>query len=596
MTSDWAVNGWRRGILTRVVVVASMMAACGGSDSASKDVGAEEDTTGPILPDVVEFEVDVNNPPEDVFEPPKPGELGYECDDNLDCNSGFCIQTAEGRQCTRTCIDSCPAGWDCRQSPGQDAVFVCLPRFINLCDPCREAADCNGPGQSGNYCLKNGDDGSFCGAACNADGDCPEGFSCDDVMVAGVGEIKQCVPADEAECTCSPFAKQRQATTNCAITNENGSCEGKRLCLQQGLSLCDAETPFPESCNGLDDNCNDRVDEFPPDYACNIENDIGTCIGRGTCVEGVETCVGREPKLDNNCDGIDDDCDGSTDEESCNDGNACTRDVCTPNADGSIACTHVNETDTVCNDGNACTTVDRCLGGTCVGSSPKSCDDGNPCTIDACDPVTGECVSTNAAANTVCNSNPCMVGEFCDGQGGCVGGTPKAFVPKSQGGCIEESGGFHADCQSFECVGAGVCVPKHHERRDFDCRVGTGTCSTGKCGTDGRCGSTVAPNTACTNPTNAGGQCKTPVCVGFECRNADVAATAQIPCRVSSTCPPCARTLGFCICTGDGPGVCGSGGACVEAWSPNVNYCSSDACIGCQGLCPNICGFYVCFQ
>jgi len=472
-------------------VLLAGLGACAAHDNVEKDgVIATDDVPdgGPLDPDtsdVVEFEVQLDADGPEVVEPPKPGELGYPCTDNLACNSGFCIQTSDGRQCTRACIDECPENWECRQSPGQDAIYICLPRFINLCDPCKASADCNGPGQSGNYCLPGGDNGSFCGAGCDSNEDCPNDFTCNDQTLVGGLAVKQCMPTGGAACTCSPYAKQRLAATNCAVTNDDGSCDGTRFCLQQGLSLCDAATPFPESCDGLDNNCDERVDEFAPDYVCNITNDIGTCPGRGTCVEGVETCEGREARLDNNCDGIDDDCDGETDEDACNDGNVCTRDVCSQDADGATTCTYVADNDAICDDGNLCTAVDRCQNRVCAGSSPIVCDDNNPCTIDACDPVTGQCAFAPSPANTACNTNLCTVGEFCDGAGDCVGGTPKIYVKKSLGGCIEDGGTFHEDCQSFQCVGQGVCVPNHHERRDFDCRVGAGTCSPGRCGTDG---------------------------------------------------------------------------------------------------------------
>jgi hypothetical protein len=48
-----------------------------------------------------------------------------------------------------------------------------------------------------------------------------------------------------------------------------------------------------------------------------------------------------------------------------------------------------------CDDGNACTT-DVCDQdtGRCV-NTEKSCDDGNACTTDRCEPTTGQCVNTN---------------------------------------------------------------------------------------------------------------------------------------------------------------------------------------------------------
>ncbi|HRE89482.1 MAG TPA: hypothetical protein PK095_10105 [Myxococcota bacterium] len=600
-----------------LVVLGLVFGACGSDESKGTQDSSTQDTEV-FVPDLVPVDlIEPDTTPDgvdivEVVEPPKPGEFGYECDEGLDCNIGWCIQTADARICTRECFDSCPNGFECRLAPGTDALRICLPKFNNLCDPCRETTDCNDPGTVGNYCLSYGANGRFCGAACSADPDCPGGYVCRNVPVGGGAEAKQCVPADGEECKCSPLAKQLQKATTCFLENDNGKCEGTRFCLQSGLSMCDAATPFPESCNSKDDNCDGVTDEFPPNYVCEIVNDIGTCPGVGICNEGVETCSGTPAKLDNNCDGIDDDCDGDTDEEACNDGNECTDDLCSTNASGQVICTHANNNQRLCDDGNGCTVVDRCFEGACVGSEARSCDDGNPCTEDRCDPITGECVFTPAAANTPCDRDACTVGEFCDGFGACVGGTPKIYVPKSQGGCIEEGGTYHADCQSYECVGAGVCVPQHHTRRDYDCRIGTGTCSTGKCGTDGRCGSTVAPNTSCVYSGTVP-QCQRAICAGFECRPeantaangsqctyaGDLGACEQATCSngaclkaprtgsctfsAEDSSNPLIRAFSFCLPPVDG--TCGSaggnGGECV----PNRSFAGC-SCSGCSnGIC-----------
>lgn len=64
----------------------------------------------------------------------------------------------------------------------------------------------------------------------------------------------------------------------------------------------------------------------------------------------------------------------------CDDGNACTDDVCD---DG--ACIHTNNADT-CDDGDACTIDDACTDGACAGT-PVTCPPGQ-----ACDGLTGNCV------------------------------------------------------------------------------------------------------------------------------------------------------------------------------------------------------------
>jgi hypothetical protein len=539
---------WLAGVALGIV---GASAACGGHDSAgSTDVVDDDaDAIGPLIPDVVEFEVDVGGPAEDVVEPPQPGELGWPCDENLDCNSGYCIQTAEGRQCTRTCVDTCPSGWECRQLPGQDAVFVCLPRFIHLCDPCRESTECNGPGQSGNYCLSRGDAGSYCGAACSGEGDCPTGSNCEEVNVPGVGAVNQCVPADGGECACSPYAKQRQAATDCAVTNDDGSCKGRRFCLQQGLSLCDAATPFPESCNGQDDNCNDRTDEFAPDYQCNITNEFGTCKGKGTCTEGVETCVGEAAKPEM-CNGLDDDCDGDTDEELCDDANPCTRDFC--NSEG--VCQNVVDNTLSCNDGNVCTQTDLCRDGVCQGFNPVACGDGNPCFTWTCDPAAGCLSSFNT--NTCEDGNPCTVNDRCN-QGVCVAGGPNA--------CNDNN-----ECTNDSCVPGMGC--QHTERNNgTGCAIaGLNQCQRGEC-SNGTCRSLNIQSTP-QNPhvCTRSGECSQGYCASGACQ-----AIAGLNCT---------REVDYLLCTHRAPGTCSADGTCQprsECNCPNCFICLNPCNLGC---------------
>jgi|GEM_PF-4833669 len=87
----------------------------------------------------------------------------------------------------------------------------------------------------------------------------------------------------------------------------------------------------------------------------------------------------------------------------CNDGDACTVDSCNPTTG---ACIH---TQMVCDDSSACTT-DACVAGSCV-FTPISCDDSNICTTDTCAAATG-CVHT-AAVPASCNDNSICTTDGC---------------------------------------------------------------------------------------------------------------------------------------------------------------------------------------
>ncbi len=76
----------------------------------------------------------------------------------------------------------------------------------------------------------------------------------------------------------------------------------------------DAGCGMPEECNGLDDDCDEEIDE---DLTRSCGTDVGTCTaGTETCVNETWTgCTGTSPGTETGmCDGIDSDCDGKTDE------------------------------------------------------------------------------------------------------------------------------------------------------------------------------------------------------------------------------------------------------------------------------------------
>jgi len=128
---------------------------------------------------------------------------------------------------------------------------------------------------------------------------------------------------------------------------------------------------------------------------------------------------------------------------SCDDGNACTTDACTP----MVGCSHA-VTATTCDDGNACTAADACTDATCLGGAGVDCADDVTCTVDACAPATGcthttddgACADGNACTDDACDAptgcthtdntapcadgDPCTIGETCTA-GACPSGNVK---------------------------------------------------------------------------------------------------------------------------------------------------------------------------
>ena len=60
---------------------------------------------------------------------------------------------------------------------GADPVFMCVSEVEYLCRPCLTSEDCTSV-TSEAVRVDYGDEGSFCGATCASDGDCPGRFSC----------------------------------------------------------------------------------------------------------------------------------------------------------------------------------------------------------------------------------------------------------------------------------------------------------------------------------------------------------------------------------------------------------------------------------
>jgi len=241
------------------------------------------------------------------------------CDDNGQCQSGWCVEHMGDGVCTQVCQEECPQGWSCKQvgGDGPDVVWVCISNYANLCKPCADSGDCKSVGAAEDVCVAYENVGSFCGGSCATSEDCPWGFSCKEVEVGGAVS-SQCV-ADAGICPCVDRSIELALSTPCSLDNEWGTCEGERTCTQDGLSDCTAATPAPEECNGLDDDCDGEADE--PDL------------------------------VDGNYVNL------------CDDVNDCTDDKCL----GEEGCGNDNLDAGPCEDGDPCTVADHCVAGTCIG-------------------------------------------------------------------------------------------------------------------------------------------------------------------------------------------------------------------------------------
>ena len=172
--------------------------------------------------------------------------------------------------------------------------------------------DTTGPGDVGDRCERDGDclsllclvldsaSAGVCSQPCEDLTDCPVGWNC--VLFTDAGTAtERCVPNDL-----------------CIDDDEDGYGAGS-ACMGPD---CDDGDPninpaAGELCDGIDNDCDSIIDDFPIDANQSCEAGEGDTCGEGTtlCRSGSLDCVPRVIPADEVCDGVDNDCDGNVDEE-----------------------------------------------------------------------------------------------------------------------------------------------------------------------------------------------------------------------------------------------------------------------------------------
>ena len=459
-----------------------------------------------------------------------------------------------GNDCYVTLVNVNAADVQCvagRDGTPACAFTACAVNFVDL-DPAAPGCE--------TYCVQAATDDRTCDGR---DDDC-DGATDEDVDLchdlANCGACGNACTLNHATSACAPVASGAcdPATVGCQVAACECSDPGNCWWNVDGITWngceyrCDVTQGGVELCDGLDNDCNGKVDEdVSQDPAVGVActgGTLGLCAdvahqGTSVCTWGAVECVGADVlqpgDVAETCNGIDDDCNGVVDDKPSDVGGACGTSGTWPCRLGTWQCVGgqracvgaINPAIETCNgvDDDCDGTVDNNpvdVGGACNVPTPPPAGTPSPCKAGTyvCQGGTVQC---DGSVNRASAADACGVDSNCDG---LLDGQPNVAVDVLNcGGCGRACGATtphtHWTCQDGGCVFSG-CEPGWWDvQGDHACsyactfRSATEACN----GLDDNCDGRTDENVAAPAPTQV-------------CGTSPAAATPECTSLVKITC------------------------------------------------------------